>query len=74
LNIHLQGKGEDPNSKERNKATYEVLKAKHQTNIVPASTAKNSDQPIKKPQKIESTNGLKGSTITNYEEKGRRRR
>jgi hypothetical protein len=62
MNIHLQGK--------KHKATYEALKAKNQPNIVPASTAKKTCQPIEKPQKIESTNGLKGSTITNHDEKG----
>ncbi|GLT62584.1 hypothetical protein SLA2020_352070 [Shorea laevis] len=57
MNIHLQGK-------------KHAQKAKKQPNIVPASTANKTCQPIKKPQKIESTNGLKGSTITNQEKKG----
>ncbi|XP_059446736.1 uncharacterized protein LOC132178307 isoform X2 [Corylus avellana] len=61
LNIHLETK--------KHKANFEALKAKNQPNIAPASTAKKTCQPIEKPQKIESTNGLKGSTITNHEEK-----
>ncbi|GLT69927.1 hypothetical protein SLA2020_420360 [Shorea laevis] len=57
MNIHLQGK-------------KHLQKAKNQPNIVLASTANKTCQPIEKPQKIESTNGLEGSTITNQEEKG----
>ncbi|XP_059447580.1 uncharacterized protein LOC132178994 isoform X2 [Corylus avellana] len=71
LNIHLQEK--------KHKATYEALKGKNQPNIVNfgsfltvlASTTETTDQPIQKPQKIESTNGLRGSTTTNHDEKGR---
>ncbi|XP_059447737.1 uncharacterized protein LOC132179112 isoform X1 [Corylus avellana] len=70
LNIHLQEK--------KHKATYEALKAKNQSNIINfgsvlpvlASTIKTTYQPMENPQKIESTNGFRGSTTTNHDEKG----
>ena len=69
LNIHIQ--------ENKHKVTYEALKAKNQSNIVNfgsflpvlASTTMTTDQPMEKPQKLESTNGLRGSTTTNHDEK-----
>uniref|UniRef100_A0A2N9IEX3 C2H2-type domain-containing protein n=1 Tax=Fagus sylvatica TaxID=28930 RepID=A0A2N9IEX3_FAGSY len=61
LNSHLQGK--------KHKATYEALKAKNQPNIIPASTAEETEQPVEEPQNNVTAKVLIQKTITNHEEK-----
>nr|POE94160.1 hva22-like protein a [Quercus suber] len=60
LNSHLQGK--------KHKAAYEAFIAKNQPNMVPASTAKKTEQPVEELEKIISTNGVQITTV-NHEEK-----
>ena len=60
LNSHLQGR--------KHKDAYEAFIAKNQPNMVLASAAKKTEQPVVEPKNIISTNGVQ-ITTTNHEEK-----